>query len=156
MARSTADRQRALPSPLPPQLGEGLEQGVDLPVGFAVLDRQGLHHPLREAGRPVGVGDGVLHPPDHGLLLYLRIGQDTPGEAQRIEDGEECGPGFPVSVVRGCRQEEPVLEVLGQAADGAGLVAVDGIGGLGSLGGDVVSFVDDQEVKGAGVGRPLG
>ena len=54
--------------------------------------------------------DIFLQPPDHDLSERRLAHFDTPREAVRVQQFQQCGEATGVAVVRRCRQEQPVLE----------------------------------------------
>jgi hypothetical protein len=82
---------------------------------------------------------------DGGELDLVRVAHAAV-EALVVEQLEQGGEALGVAVVRGGREEELVLEVLGEGAEGEGAVGV--LGEVAASGGsDVVGLVDDQKVE---------
>jgi hypothetical protein len=97
-------------------------------------------------GEVVGgdLAEVALEAADHDLVEQAGVGGHAAAEAVGVEDLEQRGEGVGVAVVRGGREEQAVLEALGELADGAGEVRVDGVAGARG-GGGVVGLVEDQQ-----------
>ena len=102
------------------------------------------------------LGSSDFESSDHdGIPLpheLLGIGGHATGEPLVVEQFEQGGEALGVAVVRGGREEEFVLEVGGQQADGLGAERVGGVLAP-TCGGTVVGLVHDQHVVAAGVDR---
>ena len=66
-----------------------------------------------------------LEATNHHRVELTRPHWDAAREALRIKDFKQAGEGIRVAIVRGRRQEEPVLEALSEPAHGARELAVD-------------------------------
>ena len=127
----------------------GDELGVDLSLGFGVLD---LEHHDPAAGKPrrAVVFEQILLEAAHrdlarGLLRRL----DPAREAVRVEQLEQRGERVVVAVVRRRRQEQAVLAVRRERADRRRPERVAGIAAARAGRSAVVNLVDDQDVVAA-------
>ena len=118
-----------------------------------------LHLALLE---PLGLSEIALQAPDGDLLESLRVHLVAPHESLRVDHLQQGGEGLGVPVVRSRRQEQPVLGLLGEVADGAGALGVnrvapplqaDCVGARRATRRDVVGLVDDKDVEGEPFGR---
>ena len=119
-------------SPRLPPGGVLSESGMDSLLLLGVIDLQGFQHPLRETVlAEVVLGEFRLEAPDHdGIPLsheLLGISRHATGEPLVVEQFEQGGEALGIAVVGRGREEEFVLEVGGQQADGLGAERVGGI-----------------------------
>ena len=105
---------------------------MDSLLFLGVIDLQGFQHSFGEAVlAEVVLGEFRLEASDHdGIPLpqeLLGIGGHATGEPLVVEQFEQCGEALGVAVMWGGRQEELVLEVRRDQADGLGAKRVGGV-----------------------------
>ena len=130
------------------QRGIGLQGAVGLAFLLGVGDLQVLDDPFGEAPAAVPAQFQLrLHPPNHDGIQLIAVGGDGTGEALAVEQFQQSGKALPVAVVGGGGEEQLVLEMRGQQANGQG---AHGVGGVLAApgGGDVVGLVNDQQIIG--------
>ena len=85
-----------------------------------------------------------LQPPHHDRLEILRPHYDAAGEPLRVQHLQQCRAAIRVPVVRGGRQEQPMLEAVRELAGGPAELARDGVANARRRGG-VVRLVEDEK-----------
>ena len=129
------------------------EQRVDITLRLRVLDADGGDFAFGEARSAIPAfgqfGFEAAH--HHGVQLFgIRL--NAPGETLVIEQFQQGGKAFAVAVMRRCREEEFMLEMRREAADGQGALRVRGVFAAARRR-DVVRLIDDQQVEAAWVNR---
>ena len=132
-----------------------MQHPVRVALGLGVGHLDGLEPAAREPRGAVPVHDVRLEPAHHHRRELIRIGADAAGEALVVQHLQERGEGFRVAVVRRRREEQLVLEMRGEQADGVRAIRVRRVPPAAG-GGHVMRLVDDQQVEGPGEDRPAG
>ncbi len=120
-------------------------------LGAGVVDHQCLgRQPRGELLLARGVDDLVLEAAYQHLGQCRRVGRHTSGETVRVQQLQQRLPGLAVTVVRGGRQQHPVLALPAELAYRLGLTAVNGVAAATfgrRRGRTVVRLVDDEQVE---------
>ena len=132
---------------LQPQAAVLLQPGVGLALLSGIGHGERRHQAPGEGRRAGKLVDRQLRfqPPDHHRAQLGPVGRGAAREALVVEQLQQGLEALRVAVVRGGREEQPVLAVGGQGADGLGAQRVGGV--LALPGGcHVVRLVHDQQV----------
>src|ERR1017187_8237577 len=127
------------------------QQGVDALLFGGVFHRDVFERAPRELVGAVPVLDFALEAADHDGAELGGLGGDAARETLVVEQFQEGGKALFVAIVRCGGEEELVLEVLADFAEGLGALRVEGEV-AGAAGGGVVGFVDDEDVEVAQAG----
>ena len=131
------------------QPGVFREVAVGLALGVGVGDFERLNNALREAWRAVPArGEFTLEPAHHHGGELLRARGNAARESLVIKEFEQRGERFLVAVVRCGREEQLVLEVRREHADGTRALRVGGVAPA-ARGRHVVRLIDHEHVEAA-------
>ena len=126
-----------------------LAVGLTLGIGVMHLDR--IDDALWVAGSAIPARrQFALEPAHHHGGQLLGVGPDATRETLVVEQLEQRRKGLGIPVVRGGREEQLVLEMRRNGANGGGALRVGGVA-PGARGGDVVRLVNHQHVETPGI-----
>ncbi len=134
------------------QRGVGLQLAMHLAFLIGVGDFKRMQFAARKARAAVPVGQFALEPAHHHLGERLAVGRNAPRKALVIKQFEQRRETLGIAIVRRGGQEQAMLEMRRQQADGGGALRIDRIAPDAGRR-DIVGLIDNQQIKAPGIGH---